>query len=210
MDLQTEKQKVMYRFPPDDLAPYLLREWLIYRPLQVLIARATDRDELAHRLRYLVFPGLIDPLESADVSNMLRAATMAHVGYEIGLHDWRAIESALVQHFCDRADNTYTVPAHYSQRGHGINIGRNYYGQVPDSPSGALYQVMDLHFDCSRFWQDLTSEYSCSCAVRLSPLPQTSRSFRCLNLVPMAPWRPLSRRWPSCARMRPRRCRRRG
>ena len=157
MDSQTEKHKVMYRFPPDDLAPYLLREWLLYRPLQVYIARFLDKPDTAHRLRYLLVPGLYRPLESGDITDMLRASTMKHLGCEVGLRDWREIESSFMRRFCDRVGATFVPPAHYQQRGHSLRTGVEYYGRTLDSPR-VPEQMIQSHLDTSRFWQDLTSK----------------------------------------------------
>ena len=170
----------MYRFPPTDLAPYLLREWLVYRPVQVHIARMLGLEEAAQRLRYLLFPGLYNALGSADLTDMLRAATRAHLGYEVGLHDWRDFQTAFVQNFYDRVHSVFVAPSHYAQRGHTSRIGNEYYGAVQDSPTGVPHQVIKSHLESSEFWQDLTSEFP----VRLlspepSPhAPQTSKNSR--------------------------------
>ena len=159
-DPQTEELKVMFRFPPNALVPHLLREWLFYRPLRVLIARMFGMEELAHRLRYLVFPGLYRPLESQEFSDMLRASTMNHLGYEIGLHDWRQIESNLVQHFWEGAVRELSEPAHYAQRGQSARVGRRHYNRARDYPNGVAIDVIKDHLASSEFWQDLTGESS--------------------------------------------------
>lgn len=166
---QTERHKVMYRFPPHDLAPYLLREWLVYRPVQVQFARMLGMESAAHRLRYLLFPGLYSSLSSADLTDMLRASTRVHLGYEIGLHDWRDVETAFVQNFYDRVQGMFVAPAHYAQRGHSLRIGNEYYGTALDSPAGVPHQVIRSHLEASEFWQDLTSERPVS-----PPLPDHS------------------------------------
>jgi len=155
----------MYRFPPDDLAPYLLREWLVYRPLQVYIARMLGMEDSAHRLRYLLFPGLYRPTESADFTDMLRMSTMNHLSCEIGLQDWRDIELTFVQQFYDHLHQTFMVPAHYAQRGHSLRVGVGFYGQVPNIPNGVPYQVIKSQLESSEFWQDLTSKSFPSCLV---------------------------------------------
>ena len=170
----------MYRFPPMDLTPYLLREWLVYRPVQIHVARMLGLRDAAHRLRYLLFPGLYSGLSSADLTDMLRAATRAHLGYEVGLHDWRDFETAFVQNFYDRVRDVFVAPSHYAQRGHTVRVGNEYYGAVQDSPTGVPHQVIKSHLESSEFWQDLTSEFH---AHLLSPeltprIAQTSRSSR--------------------------------
>jgi len=157
-DPQTEELKVMFRFPPNALVPYLLREWLLYRPLRVLIARVLGMDELAHRLRYLVFPGFYKPLESQDFSDMLRASTMNHLGYEIGLHDWRQIESNFVQTFCEGAVQESAEPAHFAQRGQTAKTGLRHYNRTRNYPNGVAIQVIQAHLQSSQFWQDLTGK----------------------------------------------------
>lgn len=191
MNSQTERQKVMYRFPPDTLAPYLLREWLMYRPLQVYIARMMGDEDMAHRLRYFLFPGLYKPLDPGNLTDMLREATMNHLGYEIGLRDWREIELAFVRAFYDGIQNTFVAPAHYAQRGHTVRVGYEYYGHSNEAPNGVPYQVISSHLESSEFWQDLTSK-------SLHPVPPARVSPR---LVCSDSETPTARAW--ALRIRP-------
>ena len=158
MDPQTEQQKVIYRFPPHDLVPFLVREWVLYRPLQVLIARMLDQEDMAHRLRYLVFPGLHKPLETADLSDMLRASTMDHVGYEIGLRDWRQIESNFVLALLKRRTQASVEPAGFDQSGHTAHIANTYYRRQPEDPNGVNPTMIAEDLDSSEVWQRLTGK----------------------------------------------------
>lgn len=185
----------MYRFPPEDLAPYLLREWLVYRPLQVRIAQMLGMEETVDRLRNLLFPGLYKPLKTEHLSDMLRASTMKYLGYEIGLRNWRDIELTFVQNFYDRVHDTFVAPSHYAQRGHTLRTGVEFYGEVPDFPNGVPYQVIRSQLESSEFWQDLTSKFP---IVRVSQVQpsfllrlQRSRGSRCQSPVPTkasSPW----------------------
>jgi len=155
-DAQTEQLKVMFRFPPDALVPYLLREWAFYRPLRVFMAQMLEMGEVADRMRYLLFPGLYKPLESGDFSDMLRKSTMTHLGYEIGLHDWRQIESNFVQTFWEGAIQGSLEPAHFGQRGQSVKTGVRHYNRTREYPNGVALQVIKDHLESSEFWQDLT------------------------------------------------------
>lgn len=147
-DLQTEKYKVMYRFPPDNLVPFLLREWLVYRPLQVYIARSLQMQDLADRLHYLVFPSLYKSLDTSAISNMLESVTMRHLEHKIGLRNWRSIEATFTRGFCDHRE-TFQVPAHYSQRGHTYEVGINNYRLIRKDPAGVPEHVIDSQHDVS-------------------------------------------------------------
>lgn len=155
---QTQRHKVIYRFPPKDLVPFLLREWLIYRPAQVKLAAMLGMEDATHRLKYLAFPGLYKPMESQDLSDMLRTAMRDHIGYEIGLRDWRQIQATFVEAFYDEVFDTFVQPAHYDQRGQSFRTGLEYYGVTVEKAFGVPHQKIVAHLNSSEFWQDLTSE----------------------------------------------------
>lgn len=153
---QTIHSKAIFRYPPRALVPYLLREWLVYRPAQVYIARALRLHDVARALRYEAFPGLYRRLDSADLSDALRASTFKYLGYEVGLRYWRDIQVHFTQRFAEYEEGGESTQAIYAQRGHSREAGYRHYATPTDAPAGVPYGVMKAQLGASRFWQDLT------------------------------------------------------
>lgn len=102
-------------------------------------------------------------MESDGLSNALRASTLKHFGYEMGLMYWREIQSHFSGRFTDHPDadegedaEEEQEPAHYAQRGHSMTTGYKHYGLADDSPIGVPWATMLAQLRVSRFWQDLT------------------------------------------------------
>jgi len=135
----------------------------VYRPAQEIIARALSMCSLAKPLRYNVFAGLYRAMDSDGLSDALRASTLKHLGYEMGLMYWREIQSHFSRRFTDHPDaeegedaEEEQEPAHYAQRGHSMTTGYKHYGRADDSPIGVPWTIMLSQLRASRFWQDLT------------------------------------------------------
>lgn len=118
---------------------------------------------LAKLLRYNVFAGLYRTMESDRLSDALRASTLKHLGYEMGLMYWREIQSHFSRCFTDHPDadegedvEEEQEPAHYAQRGHSMTTGYKHYGCADDSPIGVPWAIMLAQLQASCFWQDLT------------------------------------------------------
>jgi hypothetical protein len=118
----------------------------------------------AKSLRYEVFPNLNGALQSAHLSNALRASTFRHLGYEIGLMYWREIQTEFCRRFmeCEQpTDGDAPEAVHYSQRGHTENIGYRYYARADSLPNGVPVRILSQHLATSRCWQDLAGTSVC-------------------------------------------------
>lgn len=125
----------------------------------MFIARALGLETLAKSLRYSVFPGMNGSLESADLSDALRASTFKHLGYEMGLMYWREIQTHFSRRFMDGGEDDTSEPAHYTQRGHSMETGYKFYGRAHDAPIGTPYQTILAQLRSSRIWQDFTGTH---------------------------------------------------
>lgn len=167
--VKTEKQKIIYRYPPRALVPYLLREWLIYRPAQMYIARALGLGCADESLKYEVFPGAQGTLDSDDLSNALQTSTLKHVGYKIGLMNWREIQAHFSRRFLSSSPSEPDSDEddHWEQRGHSVTTGYARYARSADRPIGADDLKMLKHMGVSVRWQEL-------CCKRIPPNPLQS------------------------------------
>ena len=114
-------------------------------------------EDAQHRLKYLAFPGLYKPMESQDLSDMLRALTRDHLGYEIGLRDWRQLQTGFVKAFTKHT-KAFIEPAHYAQRGQSARTGNDYYAISIEAAFGVPEHMIETYIETSEFWQDLTGE----------------------------------------------------
>jgi len=128
---------------------------LCLRKAQVLVARALGLDDVAARLSHLLFPGLYHELNSAAVTDALKAATFQHTGYAVALHQWRRAQTSFcvwIGGYHPHVDDF----AHFEQRGHGVETGMTNYTGIDSAPTSTAAIKLKSHLRVSRCWHDLT------------------------------------------------------
>jgi len=155
---QTVKRKFIYRFLPTSLALELAYELLILRPAQEFIARMLQDQQMEHRLRYRIFPGVYKDLDTPALTKAFREVTFKYLGYEVGISQWRTAQANFCDKFWKYVPQQIDIQ-HYVQRGHGEETGRSSYTGTDAVPSDTPGTKISGQLGASRCWQDLAGAY---------------------------------------------------
>ena len=119
-------------------------------------------------LRFKLYPGIHRPFESETLAKNLKRDTELHLGQQVGISDYRDIQTIAVRYHNDPEEYTgMGVGATADmQRGHSSETAQAAYGTSSEFPQGVGIDKIKRYNRASRWWQDLTGMLLlCSCVT---------------------------------------------
>lgn len=109
-------------------------------------------------LRFLLFPGVYEPFISEVFSKHLKRDSYLHIGQEIGISDFRDLQSNIVDEHRDPEAVEFTTMENVSaiQQGHSSAMASEYYNLRPDRPHGVGREMIKGYLRASQWWQHIT------------------------------------------------------
>ena len=143
---------------PKSLEEPLTINWAITRPTEIILAAALKMDTAVEELRFKLNPGIYRPFESDTLTKILKRETKKHLGQEIGLADFRDIQSISVRYHNDPDEYKGRSLSGFAdmQQGHNGEVGDMWYGISSDVPQGVGMDKIKGFYRASRWWQHIT------------------------------------------------------
>lgn len=170
---------MVFRACPERINRFLLFDWAVLRPAQVLIARSLHGQVTADRLADYIFAGLHRPYTGHDLSKALQRNTERHLGCSLGIRSWRHITAAFhrVHRDPDNPGFLKKIWAADSQRAHSTATADRVYGLDIAQLASAPPDTVLAHLRVSHWWHHL---------LGVGPLLKATRPHPLAPLVPQS------------------------
>lgn len=145
---------------PESLEFFFLIEWFIIRPTEIVLAAALKMDQAVEELRFKLYPGVYRKFESDTFAKILKRDTELYLGQEIGLADYRDIQTVAVRYHNDPDEyKGMSLGIADLQRGHTSGTADGWYGTSSDLPQGIRMDKMKGFHRASCWWWHITGKW---------------------------------------------------
>lgn len=158
--MQTEKQKVIFRFVPKALERLFLIDWLIIRPTEIFLASCLQMDNAVEELRFKLFPSIAgQPFTSSTLSKALKRDSRLHLGHSFGIKEYRDLQTNFIRNHPDPRPPPLSSAQENmadSQRGHSSHTAATWYAREEGLPQGFTPSKLIGYERTSNWWNFLT------------------------------------------------------